>query len=309
MPSIQQKNSLANVTQEFDALRFSEQGLPVDTGVIIQRPRGPVDKIIVRIESGVARRMGSIRHKRRLSRNTTRTSCVLCPRSCRKAALVQAASDQHHRHSNSSAGAANCEVTKTRSSRMTINVTSLSVREWCILATASYLALVSGLFYLAGLKGKSASPTNETVESANTALLFDPPLDRFAEDILAFGREDKDHPPPEGGSVFVGSSTFTHAASMLKDYFADFRPIIRAFGGSTIPEINHYLEQTVLEVQTCQNRLLRRHERRRRRSFRRASLRRLQVLHRASTRATTAHRNHLRFDEHGSVACAISKRV
>jgi hypothetical protein len=54
MPSIPNKNSLADVTREFDALRFSEQGLPVDTGVIIQRPRGPVDKIIVRIESGVA---------------------------------------------------------------------------------------------------------------------------------------------------------------------------------------------------------------------------------------------------------------
>jgi hypothetical protein len=37
MPSIPNKNSLADVTREFDALRFSEQGLP-----------------IVRIESGVA---------------------------------------------------------------------------------------------------------------------------------------------------------------------------------------------------------------------------------------------------------------
>jgi hypothetical protein len=54
MPSIPNKNSFAQVTQEFDTLRFSEQGLPVDTGVIVQRPRGPVDKIIVRIESGVA---------------------------------------------------------------------------------------------------------------------------------------------------------------------------------------------------------------------------------------------------------------
>jgi lysophospholipase L1-like esterase len=130
---------------------------------------------------------------------------------------------------------------------MTIDVTSLSGREWCILATASYLALLSGLFCLAGPRGKSASSTNETVGSANTPPSVDPPLDRFAEDILAFGRGDKDHPPSEGGTVFVGSSTFTHAAPMLKEYFADFRPIVRAFGGSTIPEINHYIEQTVLK--------------------------------------------------------------
>jgi hypothetical protein len=54
MPSTPSKNSFTDIIREFDALRFSEQGLPVDTGVVIQRPRGPVDKIIIRIESGVA---------------------------------------------------------------------------------------------------------------------------------------------------------------------------------------------------------------------------------------------------------------
>jgi hypothetical protein len=54
MPSTLSNNSFTDFTREFDTLRFSEQGIPVDTGVVIQRPQGPVDKIIVRIESGIA---------------------------------------------------------------------------------------------------------------------------------------------------------------------------------------------------------------------------------------------------------------
>jgi lysophospholipase L1-like esterase len=127
---------------------------------------------------------------------------------------------------------------------MAIDTTSLSAREWYIVAVPSFLGLVSLLVWLAGKRGRTTLPVGETVE---TLTPVDPPLDRFAEDVVAFGREDNDQLPPESGTVFVGSSTFTHAASMLKDYFADFRPIVRAFGGSTIPEINHYIEQTVLK--------------------------------------------------------------
>jgi lysophospholipase L1-like esterase len=129
---------------------------------------------------------------------------------------------------------------------MIIDLSSLSGRQWCILSAATYLGLLGALCYLAGKRIKPVA-TSEPAESPTTSTSVDQPLDRFAEDILAFGREDKDHPPPEGGTLFVGSSTFTHAASMLKEYFADFRPIVRAFGGSTIPEINHYIEQTVLK--------------------------------------------------------------
>jgi hypothetical protein len=48
------RKSLAQITKEFDDLRFSAQVLPIDVGVITERPRGPIDKLIVRIESGLA---------------------------------------------------------------------------------------------------------------------------------------------------------------------------------------------------------------------------------------------------------------
>jgi lysophospholipase L1-like esterase len=130
---------------------------------------------------------------------------------------------------------------------MIIDASSLSGRQWLILAASSYLGLLGTFIYLMGKRANTfKQATANALASKTEHPQVDQPLERFAEDILAFGREDKDHPPPVGGTVFVGSSTFTHAAAMLKEYFAEFRPILRAFGGSTIPEINHYIEQTVL---------------------------------------------------------------
>jgi lysophospholipase L1-like esterase len=77
----------------------------------------------------------------------------------------------------------------------------------------------------------------------------DQPLDRFEEDIRLFEVNDLKQPPRTGGTVFIGSSTFAHAASRIENEFADLQTICRAFGGSTIPEINHYLARVVLKYQ------------------------------------------------------------
>ena len=76
---------------------------------------------------------------------------------------------------------------------------------------------------------------------------IDQPLDRFEEDIRAFETIDATKTRSEGGTVFIGSSTFAHAAARIENEFADFNAICRAFGGSTIPEINHYLARVVIK--------------------------------------------------------------
>jgi hypothetical protein len=48
------KKHLSELSTEFDRLRFSEQGLPIDSGVITQRPNGPQDKLIITIQTGIA---------------------------------------------------------------------------------------------------------------------------------------------------------------------------------------------------------------------------------------------------------------
>jgi lysophospholipase L1-like esterase len=147
---------------------------------------------------------------------------------------------------------------------MTVDSSSLTWRQWCSLTLAAYLGLLCALAFLKRKRTKtfeqnkapeSAEPQEpqkplepaESAEPAESTDSIDQPLDRFADDILAFERDDKDNPPPEGETVFIGSSTFALAAQMLSEYFANFHPIVRAFGGSTIPEINHYIEQTVLK--------------------------------------------------------------
>ncbi|MDR3613683.1 MAG: GDSL-type esterase/lipase family protein [Candidatus Obscuribacterales bacterium] len=77
----------------------------------------------------------------------------------------------------------------------------------------------------------------------------DQPLDRFEDDIRSFEAMDVTQPPLAGGIVFIGSSTFAHAASRIEAEFADMNAICRAFGGSTIPEVNHYLSRVVLKYQ------------------------------------------------------------
>lgn len=69
-------------------------------------------------------------------------------------------------------------------------------------------------------------------------------LNRFEKNINSFEEADRKNPPPKHGTVFVGSSTFTMWAS-LENEFKQFRAINRGFGGSTLPDINHYIDRIV----------------------------------------------------------------
>jgi lysophospholipase L1-like esterase len=81
-----------------------------------------------------------------------------------------------------------------------------------------------------------------TVET--DAQVKDPSLNRFEWAIAAFERKDKTAPPPENGTLFIGSSTFTKWTA-LENEFRDFKAINRGFGGSTIPEVNNYVTRIV----------------------------------------------------------------
>ncbi|MFX6269910.1 hypothetical protein ABTF75_18990, partial [Acinetobacter baumannii] len=87
----------------------------------------------------------------------------------------------------------------------------------------------------------SSSTTREGLDAAHK---FDPPhaIDRFEPAIVKFEDDDKHSMPAPGGTLFIGSSTFTHWKT-LEEEFKDFKAINRGFGGSTIPEVNHYLDR------------------------------------------------------------------
>jgi len=69
-------------------------------------------------------------------------------------------------------------------------------------------------------------------------------LNRFQSAINAFAVQDRSKLPAPGGTVFVGSSTFAHWRSLESD-FKEFGAINRGFGGSTMPEVNHYFARLV----------------------------------------------------------------
>lgn len=69
-------------------------------------------------------------------------------------------------------------------------------------------------------------------------------LDRFENAVLTYEQRDRLDPVAPGGTVFIGSSTFTKWRS-LEQQFREFSAINRGFGGSTIAEIDHYCQRLV----------------------------------------------------------------
>ncbi len=68
--------------------------------------------------------------------------------------------------------------------------------------------------------------------------------DKWEKDIAAFEAKDKESAPPQGGIVFVGSSTIR--MWKVKESFPDLPVINRGFGGSEIADSVKYADRIVL---------------------------------------------------------------
>ena len=68
--------------------------------------------------------------------------------------------------------------------------------------------------------------------------------DRWEPSIRAFEEKDRANPPPEGGFVFVGSSTI--AGWNLAKRFPDLPTINRGFGGSQMADAARYADRIVI---------------------------------------------------------------
>jgi lysophospholipase L1-like esterase len=104
---------------------------------------------------------------------------------------------------------------------------------------------------LAVLEAAFAEPSQSTIPIAQSVAEDkkqkspeQPKLDRFESDIRAYESEDSKKPPEPGCTVFVGSSTFRIWTSIEND-FREFKAINRGFGGSTFPDVNHYVDRIV----------------------------------------------------------------
>jgi lysophospholipase L1-like esterase len=97
--------------------------------------------------------------------------------------------------------------------------------------------LVAFAVELAYLAACSAWAVEPKVES--------PSPRRFAKQIEAFARKDRESPPEDGVIVFVGSSSIR--LWNLPKSFGDLGAINRGFGGSQISDVVHFANETVLK--------------------------------------------------------------
>ncbi len=73
----------------------------------------------------------------------------------------------------------------------------------------------------------------------------------FKAEINAFLKSDSLNMPAPGGILFVGSSSFTKWKD-IQAYFPGFPIINRGFGGSSLPDVIYYAEQTILKYKPKQ---------------------------------------------------------
>ncbi len=69
--------------------------------------------------------------------------------------------------------------------------------------------------------------------------------ERWQRAIDAFATADKNNPPPQGGILFIGSSTIVRWKSLARD-FPEYQVINRGFGGSQIADSVFYADRIVI---------------------------------------------------------------
>jgi len=74
---------------------------------------------------------------------------------------------------------------------------------------------------------------------------YDDPA-RFADTIAAFKAADCKDRPPVGAILSVGSSTLTRWNETIAQDLAPLTVLARAFGGSTMPDLLHYMDRVVI---------------------------------------------------------------
>lgn len=88
-----------------------------------------------------------------------------------------------------------------------------------------------------------AAPTAEAPAAAAVKPGADPAT-KWEPAVLAIEKKDKESPPPQGGTLFVGSSTFTKWKELEADFKA-LKAINRGFGGSMISDISYYADRII----------------------------------------------------------------
>jgi len=73
----------------------------------------------------------------------------------------------------------------------------------------------------------------------------------FYDDVQAFKKQDSINAPKKNAIVFIGSSSFTMWKN-VQEMFPEYPIINRGFGGSTLPDVQRYLDKILFPYQPKQ---------------------------------------------------------
>jgi lysophospholipase L1-like esterase len=76
-------------------------------------------------------------------------------------------------------------------------------------------------------------------------------LPKFYNEIQEFKKQDSINPPPKNAIVFIGSSSFRMWKN-LQEMFPGYPIINRGFGGSSLPDVQRYVDDIVFRYQPKQ---------------------------------------------------------
>src|SRR5262245_28695434 len=70
---------------------------------------------------------------------------------------------------------------------------------------------------------------------------------RWEKEIAALEQADKSNPPPQGGVLFIGSSTIKRWTTLAQD-FPEHKVVNRGFGGSQICDATHFADRLIFPL-------------------------------------------------------------
>jgi lysophospholipase L1-like esterase len=118
--------------------------------------------------------------------------------------------------------------------------------------SASRSSFASGTDAQDATEAVHAAPLSVTEEDPHMAgTHIEPPLNEYEDAIEGFEKADTVHHHPKACTLFLGSSTFAMWGPVVETKFKRFDAINRAFGGSTIKEITHYVDEIVFPYEPC----------------------------------------------------------
>ena len=112
------------------------------------------------------------------------------------------------------------------------------------------MIVVSSLLFLSGsswlVDAQQPRPSDAAPPSSESK-----PIDvsRFEDQIRAFERADEKNPPPKGAVLFTGSSSVKLWHKELQKDFEGLKVLGRGFGGSTMPELLHFMDRIVIKYE------------------------------------------------------------